>query len=659
MSAPRIHVLSDTLANQIAAGEVVERPAAVVKELVENAIDAGATQIDIELAEGGRRLVRVRDDGSGMGREDARLSLQRHATSKLQSKDDLFAIGTYGFRGEAVPSIAAVSRFTLLTCEPGALAGTRAVVDGGELVSIEEAGAPVGTTVEVRDLFWNVPARRKFLKRAATEQAHALEAVLRLSLPRLEVGFTVREGDRVLLRSPAGATLADRAELALGKQTRDALLPFEGSVRGVRAWGVAASPVVSAGNGRGIWLFVNGRAIRDRQLMHAVLGAYGEVLPHGRYPSALVFLEVPAAEVDVNVHPAKAEVRLADGRAAYEAIRHAISDVLVRGAYLQPPGGGGGVAASGAQSTGPEGAFESLRTAPGAAAPSDAEHALRIGEALARFGRMFGPGGFGPAGLRPSGVSQGSAGLSGSVAVEIDLDGKPVDAAANGQPSGQGAGGERQLLPHLAFFRGLRFLGQLHRTYLVCEGPRGLVLIDQHAAHERMNYQRLRAAAKARPGPSQPLLVPLVVNLSAPAAALIADAAESLSQLGIEVAAYDGGAVAITALPATLGRLSAAGASALLADLADELGPSGRAVSLEHVQDALLARAACHASVRAHDGLSAGEAQALLEALDETDYGARCAHGRPVVAEWPLAAIEKSFGRDYETHAHAAAPEAL
>ena len=330
----RIHLLDDTLANQIAAGEVIERPAAVLKELAENALDAGATRIDIDLLEGGRRLLRVRDDGSGMSRADAQLSLQRHATSKLQTKEDLFNISSYGFRGEALPSIAAVSRFSLLTSEPGALIGTRIEVDGGRTVTVEDAGAPTGTTVEVRDLFWNVPARRKFLRRDATEQAHSLEALLRLALPRLDAGFTLRENDRVLLRMAPGQTLAQRAEEALGREVRGRLFEFDATVRGVRAHGLGASPDVAHGSAKAVWLFVNGRAVRDRSLLHAVLRAYGEVLPHGRYPAALVFLEVPPSEVDVNVHPAKSEVRLADARAAYEAISRGLSVQLAPGGWL-------------------------------------------------------------------------------------------------------------------------------------------------------------------------------------------------------------------------------------------------------------------------------------------------------------------------------------
>jgi DNA mismatch repair protein MutL len=604
----RIHLLPETLANQIAAGEVIERPAAVVKELVENALDAGATRIEVELIEGGRRMVRVRDDGGGMARDDAELSLQRHATSKLRSKEELFAIRSYGFRGEALPSMAAVSRFTLLTCEPAALEGTRIEVDGGALVSVGGAGAPGGTTVEVRDLFWNVPARRKFLKRAQTEQAQCVEAVLRLALPRHEVHFTVREGARVLAQAPAGpeeVVLQARAEEALGREVRGNLLPFSGEARGIRARGLLVSPAVEYGSARNVWLFVNGRAIRDRSLTHAVLRAYGELMPHGRYPGAIVFLEVPPAEVDVNVHPAKAEVRLADPRAAWEAIHSALTPLLSRGGWLPA-----GVAA----------------VDPSHAYPLPSRTA-RVAEALASYGQS----------MPHQPVQYG-------------------DHRSHSSPGNVGGDLQQELVPRAAYFRGLRYLGQLHRTYLVCEGPRGLVLVDQHAAHERMNYQRLRRKQAA---PVQPLLVPHLVELPAAAAARVEEAAPVLASIGVELEAFGGNSALVKTLPPALERLDEGALGALLTDLADELAAHGRGDSLERLRDALFARAACHASVRAHDLLAAGEAQALLDALDETDYGARCAHGRPVVAEWGTAEIERRFGRDYESHSHVAPPEAL
>ena len=610
----RIQILPETLANQIAAGEVIERPAAVVKELVENALDAGATRIEIDLQDGGRKLIRVRDDGSGMSREDALLSLQRHATSKLRSKDDLFAIHSYGFRGEALPSMAAVSRFTLLTCEPQQQTATRIEVDGGEQRPPEDAGAPQGTTVEVRDLFWNVPARRKFLKRAAAEQAQCLDAVLRLALPRPQTAFTVREDQRALLNLPAGAdTLASRTEEALGREVRGQLHPFSAEVRGLRAHGLAVSPAIEYGSARNVWLFINGRAIRDRSLTHAVLRAYGELMPHGRYPGAVVFLEVPPGEVDVNVHPAKWEVRLADSRAAWDAISSGLAPLLSSGRWLQKSTAGRGTLLQ----------------------PTSVAEALQQYAQRTQFEQRSG----GPP--------------------EPRLPGAPWPGAAPGAPSPGGAGvagTSPELIPHAPFFQGLRYLGQLHKTYLVCEGPRGLVLIDQHAAHERMNYQRLRRAPR---GAVQPLLVPILVELPATAAAAIAEAIPLLAGIGVELEPFGGQTAAVKALPPALARLPEGALPALLTDLAAELSAQGRGESAERLRDALLARAACHASVRAHDAMSPPEAQALLSALDETDYGARCAHGRPVVAEWPTPELERRFGRDYQSHSHAAPEEAL
>lgn len=626
---PRIHLLDETLANQIAAGEVIERPAAVVKELVENALDAGALRIEIELLDGGRRLIRVRDDGHGMERADARLCLQRHATSKLHNADDLFAIHSYGFRGEALPSIAAVSRFSLLTGEEGALIGTRIEVEGGAIGAVEDAGSPRGTTIEVRDLFWNVPARRKFVKRAATEQAHALEAVLRLALPRTEVAFVLREDARILLQLTAGQTLEQRAEEALGRELRGHWTAFSATVRGVRAHGLAGSPDVSHGSAKAVWLFVNGRPIRDRQLTHAALRAYGEVLPHGRFPAVVIFLEVPPHEVDVNVHPAKAEVRLADARAAYEAIAHGLRDVLATGTWLGQ-GSAATMPATRAYSLGAAGS-DSGGPRPGNEGGHDPDRLARVGEAIARFG------------ARPQ-IDRGAY--------------WPGPNRAGPPPARPAVIALEPLLVPAPFFHGLRYLGQLHRSYLVCEGPVGLVLIDQHAAHERMNYQRLRRAAEL-PGAVQPLLVPRVLKPAPSAAAVLAASIDALASSGIELSEFGQGSFAIKALPPALAAIGDDQLLALLSDLADELEAHGSGESLETLRDAILARAACHASVRAHDALAPGEAQALLDALDGTDYGARCAHGRPVVSEWSVTEIEKRFGRDYLSHSHAAPPDSL
>jgi DNA mismatch repair protein MutL len=458
--------------------------------------------------------------------------------------------------------------------------------------------------VEVRDLFWNVPARRKFLKKAQAEQAQCVDAVLRLALSRPEVTFLVHEGDRPLARLHAGAdVVAARAEEALGREVRDRLVPFAGQSRSIRAHGLAVSPAVEYGSARNVWLFVNGRAIRDRSLTHAVLRAYGELMPHGRYPGAIVFLEVPPSEVDVNVHPAKSEVRLADAKAAWDAIHSGLSQVLARGDWMPRPQGATAVAPGRVYALG--------------------DPAERVAEAIERYGSRMPLTWWMPPAHMPA-------------------------------PE---AGPEPELVARPGYFRGLRYLGQLHRTYLVCEGPQGLVLIDQHAAHERMNYQRLRGRGGG--AAVQPLLVPRVVELTAAAAARVSEAVEMLGSIGVELEPFGGSSAVVKALPAPLATVEESALATLLTDLAEELAAHGRGESLERIRDALLARAACHGSVRAHDALAPAEAQALLDALDETDYGARCAHGRPVVAEWTEAEIERRFGRDYASHSHAAPPEAV
>ena len=331
-----IHRLPETLVNQIAAGEVVERPASVVKELCENALDAGARNIEVTLEEGGTRLIEVKDDGSGMSPEDALLSLERHATSKLREEAQLQSISTLGFRGEALPAIASVSHFTLTTRTPGALAATRLTVDGGAEPKLEEVGAPEGTRISVADLFFNTPARRKFLKKPQTEAGQVAEVVTRLVLSRPEVGFALVSNGRRTLAVTASAPLKDRVALALGRETFELLVPIDDTRGAMRVTGYAGAPDVSAATSQKIQLFVNGRAVRDRSLQHAVTRAYANLLPPGRFPVAVIFVSVPLDQVDVNVHPQKSEVRFAEPRAVYEAVASAIGTALRPAPWLGP-----------------------------------------------------------------------------------------------------------------------------------------------------------------------------------------------------------------------------------------------------------------------------------------------------------------------------------
>jgi DNA mismatch repair protein MutL len=583
--------------NQIAAGEVVERPASVVKELVENALDAGARAVAVDVEEGGLALVRVADDGSGMDREDAVLALERHATSKLRDAQGLSEIGTMGFRGEALPAIASVSRFRLDTAAAEDGAGTRVAVEGGGAPEVSDVGRPRGTTVEVRDLFFNTPARRKFMRAASTEAGHVTEAVIRLALARPDVGFTLRSAGRAVLAARPGEGLAERAALALGREAHRHLVPVDAARGAVRVRGVVCSPDHSEATARALYLFVNGRWVRDRGAAHAVLRAFAGSLPGGRHPAGVLFVEVPLGRVDVNVHPQKHEVRFAEAREVYDAIFHAVASALRTTPWL----GRGSAAPS----------------APGAEllpAPVAGEEAADV-LAWARARPPEGSGASAPPAPAPF--------ASGAFSFPV--------AAGEGVPRPAG------------YFGSLRFVGQHARTYLLCEAPGGaLVVVDQHASHERLLFHRLRQAFQARTLPVQPFLLPQVVRLPPAVARTLEAGIEDLRIVGLEVEPFGGDSFAVKGAPAALG---GADLEALLSDLAAQLAEVERASAVEEAFHDLLATMACHSAVRANQDLSPEEARALLDGLDAVDFKARCPHGRPVVFEVPLADLERRVGR--------------
>jgi DNA mismatch repair protein MutL len=596
---PRIHVLPPGLVNQIAAGEVVERPASVVKELVENALDAGARAIAVDVEEGGLALVRVSDDGTGMSREDALLALERHATSKLRDAEGLSAIATMGFRGEALPAIASVSRFRLDTAPGEDGAGTRLELEGGTLRDVAEVGRPRGTTMEVRDLFFNTPARRKFMRSAPAETGHVTEAIVRLALARPDVAFTVRSGGRVALAARAGGGLAERAAHALGREAHRHLVPVDGSRGEVRVHGVVCSPDHSEATSRSLYVFVNGRWVRDRGAAHAVLRAFAGSLPPGRHPAGVLFVELPLGRVDVNVHPQKHEVRFADARGVQDALFHAVAGTLRTTPWL-------GRRSPGAEGDGPAAAPP---------APVAGEEAAEV-LAWARSARPpDGSGAFVPPAETPV--------ASGSFSFPI------ADAGGAPRPAG--------------YFGSLRFVGQHARTYLVCEAPGGtLVVVDQHASHERLLFHRLREAFRVRAVPVQPFLLPQVVTLPAATARALEDGLDELRRVGFDVEPFGGDSFAVKGAPAALGGVDL---QALLEDLAGQLAEMERGSAVDEAFHDLLATMACHAAVRANEELSAAEARALLDGLDAIDFKARCPHGRPVVFELSLADLERRVGR--------------
>ncbi|HEU4615247.1 MAG TPA: DNA mismatch repair endonuclease MutL, partial [Kofleriaceae bacterium] len=503
----RIAVLPPTVIDQIAAGEVIERPSSVVKELVDNAIDAGARTISVETLAGGRGLVRVVDDGCGMSARDAVLAFERHATSKLRALDDLWGLATLGFRGEALPSIASVSRLTLTTRRAEDLAATRVQFEGGRLIGVTEVGAPVGTCVEVADLLYNVPARLKFLKTEATEASHVTELVARVAMVHHELHVRLKHNGRVALDAPPDRDGFARVQALLGARIASRMVPVTGQEAGVRVIAYLAAPELAQTTARGVQLFVGKRPIRDRGLLHALAMGYGELVPRGRYPVAIVMLDVPAGAVDINVHPQKHEVRFADAAAVCAAVRHVVQAGVERAPWRDEIGGAGPVMMTAIASVAPPRLpVDTAMRADGVATPLAQTYAAQLREAREREwarDRAQAQLGFEDAGPRQW-AQQIKDRVRTARAAEAELTARAayaltrVERESRAQPEAAPQD-EAQLAEGSApttapgFFAALKYLGQLDLTYLVCEGDGELVLIDQHVAHERVELARLKA----------------------------------------------------------------------------------------------------------------------------------------------------------------------
>ncbi len=604
---PPVQRLPDALVDQIAAGEVVERPASVVKELVENALDAGAGRVRVEVRGGGRDFIAVTDDGCGMQPDDARRALERHATSKIAQQEDLQHIASFGFRGEALPAIASVSKLRLRTRPRGAEAAFELRVEAGRLVEARSVGGPEGTRVEVSDLFAAIPARRKFLKAASTEWGHAAEWLTRAALALPHVHFDVRRDDRPALAWPSVSDPLDRIAAVLGETEAQALLPVQHEEGPARLEGYVSRPDHHRSTLSGVYLFVNRRPVRDRLLQHALLEVYRDMLPRGRFPTAVLFLSVPATAVDVNVHPAKWEVRFVDPRWTHRFVRHAVRGAIARRGWLDA---------------------EPRRAAP--------ESGADPGHRFDGAGRSGGTEG--ALAFRETG---GATGAPGDWIFAAAPD--PDRARAS-----EGAVSFVSDSPRIRF-RELRRLGQLLGTYLVLEAKDRLLLVDQHAAHERVLYERLRADWAERRVARQGLLAPLAVELAPRALATLLEQAGAVADLGFEVEAFGEDAVAVRAVPALLSDRDPA---ALVRGLADELVAAGAAADATRASarpleaaDRAFATLACHSARRKGDVLDPLEQQALLEALDTIPWAPTCPHGRPVVVPIGLDEIERRFGR--------------
>ena len=579
----RIQVLDPKTASRIAAGEVVTRPAAVVKELVENALDAGARHITVEVAEGGQRRLRVVDDGCGMTAAEVPLALQRHATSKIRREEDLLSITTLGFRGEALPSIAQVSRLELVTRAPGAAGGWRLVVEGGEIKDSQRAPAPDGTQVTVEDLFFNTPVRRKFLKSPQAEQAYLLEIMRQLALGYPEVHFRLTAGKRTLLAAPGAQTLLERVAAVYSPEAAAHLLPFTLEGGAWAAAGAVSAPDYTVASSRFQVLLVNRRVVQDRILGATVKAAYQGLMPRGRHPVVVVYLTLPPEQVDVNVHPAKTEVRFRDPGKVYG---------LLLGALRQ---GLGSLAGESPQyrATWQPGSL-ALAQDPGAAPPV-------APRATAWSGPLPSPAEPPPPSLPPFEV--------------------PSQA------------------PRFRF-QDLHLIGQLQNTYILAQSPDGLVLIDQHAAHERVLYEKLAATGDGTP--RQSLLFPRVVEVSPAQADWVTENLEVLAGLGLELEPFGGASFRVTAVPAWLAQVDL---EALVLDLVENLAPVKSRVSPQGVQEQVRTLMACHGAIRAGQQLAPEEMVALLGQLGELRVSSHCPHGRPLWRLIPYTDIRQSFRR--------------
>jgi DNA mismatch repair protein MutL len=584
--------LPSNLVNQIAAGEVVERPASAVKELVENAIDAGSRRIAVSLKEGGRTFLSVVDDGVGMTREELALAVERHCTSKLPA-DDLTDIRTLGFRGEALPSIASVSRFTITSRPASADSAWALAIDGGAKGEPKPAAHPAGTRVEVRDLFFATPARLKFLKEPRTESSHVADAMRRLAMAHPEISFRLESEERSLLDLPMAVSLLERLAAIMGREFANNALEIDANREGFRLTGFAGLPTLNRPTGQHQYLFVNGRPVRDKLLAGAVRGAYQDFLARDRHPMVALFLEAPTELVDVNVHPAKTEVRFRDAGIVRGLIVGALRTALSAAGHR-------------ASTTVADAALGAFRPHTGYSTPL--------------------PMGNGRSSSIPRGLAEAAMQFMAPLAEPSARAEAPVEPV-NGNGAQYPLGVAR---------------AQLHETYIVAQTDEGVVIVDQHAAHERLLHEKLKNQLEAEGVKRQALLLPEVVDVGEDGARRLAQRAAELADMGLVLEPFGLGAVVVRETPALLGEADVQG---LVRDLADELAEMGDHLSLKEKVEEVCGTLACHTSVRAGRRLTVEEMNALLRQMEATPHSGQCNHGRPTYVELKLADIERLFGR--------------
>jgi DNA mismatch repair protein MutL len=665
----RIRILPEAVANKIAAGEVVERPASVVKELLENALDAGAKTIRVETEVGGKRMIRVIDDGHGMIHDDALLAFERHATSKLKSADDLLSISTLGFRGEALPTIAAVSRLLLETRDESEAEGTRLEFAGGKLVSVKPAGLPAGTTISVADLFYCVPARRKFLKSDTTELGHIASLVTHYALANPDKHFVLTTPTQEIINCPPAEKLADRIYQLFGRQSMEELVeirptsvPFRAAITEpelepgeesatLTIRGFTSRPDVQRPNRNGIYIFVNRRLVRDRLILHAIHEAYRNILPPTVFPATLLFLEMPYDEVDVNVHPAKIEVRFRRSQFVHDFARDSIRQALMSVRPIP--------SFAAAASAAPHSPITATATAFGNSSEASAAFGVTatgvpraIIPAMEEIGVGSGVGSDGgfdltsdalrpveqrfafPAGLEPA-IESGMASAAAAAAQALAASNWAGNLAA---PSSSAPA----TLPRPDQIADLKPLGQVSSSFIVAVNGEGLWLVDQHVAHERVLFEQHLDARRAGKVEAQRMLMPMVIELSPRQIVIYEKIAEELNANGFEVEPMGPRSVAIQAMPAGV---DAPDAEKLLTEILDGIERENAAISIDTLQAKIAASTACHAAIKVNMPLDQTKMEWLLGALAKTDCPMSCPHGRPVVLRYSVKEIERAFHR--------------
>jgi DNA mismatch repair protein MutL len=661
----RIHVLPEPVVNKIAAGEVVERPASVVKELLENALDAGATRIKIQVAAGGKKLIQITDNGSGMVRDDALLAFERHATSKIKNAEDLLRVATLGFRGEALPAIASVCRLRLETCAPGEASGTVIEINGGKIFKVEEAGLPGGTSITVRDLFFNTPARKKFLKAESTELSHITSLVTHYALAHPDKHFELHTATNAVLVASPVAGHRERVYQVFGKEVLDQLIPLapvqplervglpqpppwkrgeqdeqDGQdahpcIPGeLRAHGFASKPEVQKLNRNSIYVFVNGRLIRDRLIQHALTEAYRNILPAAVYPVVLLFLELPSGEVDVNVHPSKTEVRFRQQSVVHDFVRDSVRAALMKARPVPQ--------------------FTTEISAHPTASPSLTPGARAAAAEAAGWRVLYGPAASQEFALQPpvlppvngrfqfgqDGIPvEANAAVPGerSAQQSFSADGYPSDVCAPPLPDEPEPASD--LIPALA---SLQPLGQIRESFILAVNHEGLWIIDQHVAHERVLFERTLKQRAAQEVECQRLLMPLLLELTPAQQAVFSEICGELGHNGFEAEPFGARSIAIKAAPAGV---DATQIERMLHELLEQLAREEQRLNLEKVRTRIAASIACHAAIKVNMPLQQDKMEWLLAELAKTECPMSCPHGRPVVLRYSLKDIQKAFKR--------------